>query len=121
MEGTAESDDVARTAGDQWVDRLEREAAGTSRCSGSARLAAAAVPSARADETTCTNNPVPPANPRIVRGTLDGLHFNVLVPSDYATDTSRRYPVLWLLHGGDYNENNWLDQTDVLKFTAPFT
>jgi S-formylglutathione hydrolase FrmB len=77
-----------------------------------------AIP-AQADLGRCSFDEQP-ASPRIVPGKLDGLPFNVLLPSDYGA-TSRRYPVLYLLHGGDYNENTWLVQTRLQEFTAPFT
>jgi S-formylglutathione hydrolase FrmB len=83
-----------------------------------ATFAAAAVPAA-ANKSSCTADLPPAASPRIVRPTVDGLTMNVLLPSDYAT-SGRRYPVLYLLHGGLYNENTWLDQSDVERFTRPF-
>jgi S-formylglutathione hydrolase FrmB len=56
-----------------------------------------------------------------VRISVEGLTVNVLLPGDYASSSSRRYPVLYLLHALNYNENTWLDQSDVEKFTAGFT
>src|SRR5206468_5266928 len=75
---------------------------------------------AQGQPSNCTFDQAPVASPRLVRPVVDGLVVNVLLPSDYATG-NRRYPVLYLLHGGDYNENTWLDESDVAAFTAPFT
>jgi S-formylglutathione hydrolase FrmB len=75
---------------------------------------------ALANPSSCTYGDPPAPSPRIVSGELDGLAFNVLLPSDYAT-SGRSYPVLYLLHGADYNENTWLTQSDVQQFTAAFT
>jgi S-formylglutathione hydrolase FrmB len=85
-----------------------------------AAVSATAAP-AGANPTSCAPYAPPGASPRIVHTTLDGLDLNVLLPADYATDTSRRYPVLLLLHGADYNENTWVTQTDLAAFTEPFT
>jgi S-formylglutathione hydrolase FrmB len=84
-----------------------------------ATLAVAALPAA-ANTSSCTADGSPASSPRIVRPTVDGLTMNVLLPSDYAT-SGHSYPVLYLLHGGFYNENTWLDQSDVERFTRPFT
>lgn len=73
-----------------------------------------------ANQSNCSYGDPPAPSPRIVHAQLDGLDFNVLLPSDYAT-SGRRYPVLFLLHGADYNENTWLTQSDIEAFTAPFT
>jgi S-formylglutathione hydrolase FrmB len=75
---------------------------------------------AAANDSSCTFDAPPPPSPRLVRPVVDGLTLNVLLPSDYAT-SGRSYPVLYLFHGGEYNENTWLDQSDVEQFTRPFT
>jgi len=36
------------------------------------------------------------------------LAFSVYLPDGYGTD-ARRYPVLYLLHGTDGDENDWMD------------
>jgi S-formylglutathione hydrolase FrmB len=82
-------------------------------------LVLTAVP-AQANKSACVADQPPAASPRIVRPTVDGLTLNVLLPSDYAS-SGRRYPVLYLLHGGYYDEDTWLDQSDVERFTRPFT
>jgi S-formylglutathione hydrolase FrmB len=37
------------------------------------------------------------------------LPYNVILPADYATSTTTRYPVLYLLHGltGHYSDHSW--------------
>src|SRR3954469_17499344 len=77
--------------------------------------------SAHANVSSCATDPPPKPSPRIVRISVEGLNVNVLLPSDYASSPSRRYPVLYLLHAVMYNENTWLDLSDVEKFTAGFT
>ena len=43
----------------------------------------------------------------------------VLLPADY-NETSRRYPVLYLLHGAGDTFATWTEQTDVQDFSAQF-
>jgi len=73
--------------------------------------------SAAADTGSCSFDAAPDPSPRLVRAKVDGLSVNVLLPADYA-DGERRYPVLYLFHGAYYNENTWLRQTDLQRFTA---
>src|SRR3954471_21134255 len=80
-------------------------------------LLAGAPAGAGADVSDCAADPPPAPSARIVRMTVDGLHANVLLPAGYRSSSKRRYPVLYLLHGLDYNENTWLDLTDVEHFT----
>src|SRR5436309_5677709 len=77
--------------------------------------------SASANVSSCASDAPPQASPRIERVMVDGLYVNVLLPSDYGSSGSRRYPVLYLLHALNYNENTWLDLSDVEKFTAGFS
>jgi diacylglycerol O-acyltransferase/trehalose O-mycolyltransferase len=77
--------------------------------------------SAGANVSSCASDPPPTPSPRLVRMKVDGLQANVLLPSGYRSSGARRYPVLYLLHGLNYNENTWLDLTDVERFTRPFT
>jgi S-formylglutathione hydrolase FrmB len=56
-------------------------------------------------------------SPRVVSGSLDGVKFNVLLPTDYTTST-RVYPTLYLLNGATQDQNAWLAQSDLLAFTA---
>jgi S-formylglutathione hydrolase FrmB len=76
---------------------------------------------ASANQSSCANDPPPKPSPRIERIQVEGLFVNVLLPSDYASSPARRYPVLYLLHAVMYNENTWLDLSDVEKFTAGYT
>ena len=85
-----------------------------------AALALALPVGADANETSCASDPPPPPSPRLARIQVEGLFVNVLLPADYASSTARRYPVLYLLHPLDYNENTWLDLSDVEQFTDGF-
>jgi diacylglycerol O-acyltransferase/trehalose O-mycolyltransferase len=85
------------------------------------RRTAAKWATASANVSSCASDPPSKPSARIVRIAVEGLDVNVLLPSDYASSPSRRYPVLYLLHGLNYNENTWLDLSDVEKFTAGFT
>lgn len=86
-------------------------------------LLGALVPAAPAsgNQSSCATDPPPPPSPRIVHTTFERLAYNVLLPTGYASSGSRRYPVLYLLHALQYNENTWLDLTDVARFTTGFT
>jgi putative tributyrin esterase len=48
------------------------------------------------------------------------MKFNVIVPADYARDTERRFPVLYLLHGfsGDYTD--WCKDTRLVDYAKPY-
>lgn len=48
------------------------------------------------------------------------MHFNILLPRDYATDTNRRFPVLYLLHGFDGDYANWCKYTKLVDYAAPY-
>jgi S-formylglutathione hydrolase FrmB len=80
---------------------------------------ATAAPAA-ANPSSCAADQPPAPSPRIVRAKFEGLAYDVLLPTGYATN-SHRYPVLYLLHALQYNENTWLDLSDVEQFTAGFT
>lgn len=76
---------------------------------------------AAAAQRSCQLDPDPPAaHPRIVSGELDGIEYNVLLPSDYAT-SNRRYPVLYLLHARNYSAHSWLARSGIEEFTRGFT
>ena len=45
---------------------------------------------------------------------LDHRRMIVYLPEGYASDTLRRYPVLYLLHGARGNEKTWSDSAQVL-------
>ena len=69
-----------------------------------------------------------PANPRVqtiqFASKLVGktLPYNVLLPVSYNQTESRtkRYPVLYLLHGLTGHYTNWLDKTRLIDYTAPY-
>jgi S-formylglutathione hydrolase FrmB len=61
-----------------------------------------------------------PGSPRVRQITAGGTKANVLLPVGYDTST-RRYPVLYLVHGATINQDSWLDHTDVEHFTSSFT
>lgn len=48
------------------------------------------------------------------------MKFNVLLPRDYAADSERRFPVLYLLHGfsGDYTD--WCKATKLIEYAKPY-
>lgn len=48
------------------------------------------------------------------------MHFNVLLPRDYSADTSRRFPVLYLLHGFDGDYTDWCKQTKLIDYAKPY-
>jgi S-formylglutathione hydrolase FrmB len=47
------------------------------------------------------------------------LPYRVMLPSDYATST-RRYPVLYLLHGLTGDENDWWTRTRLSEYAARY-
>ena len=60
-----------------------------------------------------------PTSQRVETRTIAGVPVNVLVPPSYHnSDNSRRYPVLYLLHGGFNWYGVWLSMTDIEAFTA---
>ena len=86
-----------------------------------ATLLAAAPAASAADPNGCQLDPNPPEpSPRIVNGEVDGIPYNVLLPSDYGT-SGRRYPSLYLLPGRQYSEHSWLRKSDVAAFTKDMT
>ena len=46
------------------------------------------------------------------------VHTRILLPDGYADDPDRRYPVLYLLHGGFGHVADWTEQGDAEKITA---
>jgi putative tributyrin esterase len=57
----------------------------------------------------------------LAAASLDGkpLPYRVLLPSDYET-VSRRYPVLYLLHGLTGNENDWVMRSRLTEYAARY-
>jgi S-formylglutathione hydrolase FrmB len=68
------------------------------------------------------------ANPRVQTVQFESklvgkiLPYNVLLPVNYNQLDSRtkRYPVIYLLHGLTGHYNNWLDNTRLVDYTAPY-
>src|SRR4051812_48918759 len=100
---------------------MGRALRGTALLGACAALLAGAPAGAGAGVSDCAADPPPPPPARVVPGAADGVHADVLLPTGYRSSSKRRYPVLYLLHGLDYNENTWLDLTDVEHFTRRFT
>lgn len=52
------------------------------------------------------------------------VHVDVLLPTNYMADTSKRYPVIYLLHGGSAGPNtgleyqSWIDSGNAVSLTA---
>ena len=69
-----------------------------------------------------------PANPRVqtiqFESKLVGktLPYNVLLPVNYNQPDSRtkRYPVIYLLHGLTGHYTNWLEKTKLVDYTVPY-
>ncbi|HEY6046774.1 MAG TPA: hypothetical protein VIU65_09235, partial [Pyrinomonadaceae bacterium] len=52
------------------------------------------------------------------RSTILGktLPYNVILPRDYYTSRTTRFPVLYLLHGLDGHFDNWITKTNVADY-----
>lgn len=48
------------------------------------------------------------------------LPYNVILPTDYDTSRTTRYPVLYLLHGLTGHYNDWLSRTNVADYAADY-
>jgi len=48
------------------------------------------------------------------------LPYNVVVPPDYRTSSTTRYPVLYLLHGLTGHYSDWLTKTNVADYAAQY-
>ena len=48
------------------------------------------------------------------------LPYNVILPSDYDTSRTTRYPVLYLLHGLTGHYNDWVQRTNVADYAADY-
>jgi S-formylglutathione hydrolase FrmB len=48
------------------------------------------------------------------------LPYNVILPSDYDTAKSTRYPVLYLLHGLTGHYSDWVSRTNIADYAAQY-
>lgn len=48
------------------------------------------------------------------------LAYNVILPPDYRTSTTTRYPVLYLLHGFAGHYSDWVTRTNVADYAAQY-
>ena len=48
------------------------------------------------------------------------LPYNVILPRDYRTSTTTRYPVLYLLHGLSGHYSDWITKTNVADYAADY-
>ena len=48
------------------------------------------------------------------------LPYNVILPIDYDTSKTTRYPVLYLLHGLDGHYNDWVSRTNIADYAADY-
>jgi putative tributyrin esterase len=48
------------------------------------------------------------------------LPYNVILPSDYDTSRTTRYPVLYLLHGLTGHYNDWVQRSNVADYAANY-
>ncbi len=48
------------------------------------------------------------------------LPYNVVLPPDYRTSSTTRYPVLYLLHGLSGHYNDWITKTNVADYAAQY-
>lgn len=68
----------------------------------------------------------PAANPRVETVRFQSklvnttLPYNVILPADYATARSSRYPVLYLLHGLTGHYSDWLTKTNIADYASEY-
>ena len=48
------------------------------------------------------------------------LPYNVIVPEDYETSRTTRYPVLYLLHGLTGHYNDWITRTNIADYASDY-
>jgi S-formylglutathione hydrolase FrmB len=48
------------------------------------------------------------------------LPYNVILPTDYDTSTTTRYPVLYLLHGLSGHYSDWIARTNVADYASEY-
>ncbi|QOV33137.1 hypothetical protein IM697_23015 [Streptomyces ferrugineus] len=75
-------------------------------------------PSLKLDSSSCLpEDTATMTGPRIRHITVDRTRVSVLLPPDY-DESKRRYPVLYLLHGGTNNEDSFLTSTNLASVTS---
>jgi S-formylglutathione hydrolase FrmB len=58
-----------------------------------------------------------PPYPRLHRAVVDGVDVAVVLPPDYE-EGQRRYPVVYLLHGAQGDEDSWIEYGGLLEDTS---
>jgi len=48
------------------------------------------------------------------------VSYNVILPRDYRSSTTTRYPVLYLLHGIEGHYSDWISKTNVTDYAADY-
>jgi S-formylglutathione hydrolase FrmB len=48
------------------------------------------------------------------------LPYNIILPNDYDTSKTTRYPVLYLLHGLTGHYNDWVQRTNIADYAAEY-
>lgn len=48
------------------------------------------------------------------------LPYNIILPNDYETSKTTRYPVLYLLHGLTGHYNDWIQRTNIADYAAGY-
>ena len=48
------------------------------------------------------------------------VNYRVVFPADYKQNSSKRYPVIYLLHGLFGHFDNWTDKTRLAEYAAPY-
>jgi putative tributyrin esterase len=48
------------------------------------------------------------------------LPYNIILPSDYDTSKTTRYPVLYLLHGLTGHDSDWVQRTNIADYAADY-
>jgi len=49
------------------------------------------------------------------------LPYNVILPADYDTSRTTRYPVLYLLHGLTGHYSDWVQRTNVADYASSYS
>ncbi|HKQ54114.1 MAG TPA: alpha/beta hydrolase family protein [Pyrinomonadaceae bacterium] len=80
------------------------------------------APTVQQPATKAAAVPANPTREKLAAQSLGGkeLPYRVLLPADYASATSRRYPVLYLLHGLTGNENDWWERSRAAEYAARY-